>query len=624
MSCRIKRTRFQSFVDDAEPEKAKERLDALRAWMRAEKVDAFVLPRSDAWQNEYLRACDERLKWLTGFTGSAGLLVVLAKEAALFVDGRYTIQARQQVRDDLFEILQVPHVKPQDWLAERLEASARVVFDPWLMTKGQAGRWCKALKKRGAAFEPVWTNPVDALWADRPPEPDTLIFLQPETLAGRSVSEKLKDVKSALAERQATHALITLTDSISWLFNIRGRDIPHTPVVLAFALVPLQGPARLFIAPQKVPDDVRKALAGHVEILAPDRLKTAIASLPGEARVLIDPAHAAEALYLWLEEAGVSVVEGEDPCLMPKACKTEAEQEGMRAAHVRDGVALCRFLAWLEEAAAHGEVDEIDAVAKLEAFRIETAEALGSALFDISFDTISGAGPNGAIVHYRVTCDTVRPLKPGSLYLVDSGGQYLDGTTDVTRTVFIGPPDLMPRPEQKFHFTLVLKGMIALSRIRFPEGTTGAQLDGLARQPLWQHGLDYDHGTGHGVGAFLSVHEGPQRISRGGDVALRPGMITSNEPGYNREGHYGIRIENLILCKKAERREGEERAMLSFETLTMAPIDRRLIEPSLLSAEERAWLDAYHAHVARVILPLLEELGDTSAQEWLKKACAPL
>ncbi len=623
MMCRIERTRFQSFVDDAEPEKAEERLAALREWMSAEGFDAFVLPRSDAWQNEYLRACDERLKWLTGFTGSAGLLVVLADEATLFVDGRYTLQARQQVRGDLFEILQVPNVRPHEWLAERLADSAQVAFDPWLMTKAQVGRWRKALGKGKIAFEAVWADPVDALWTERPSEPENPIFLQPQALAGRSVAEKLNDVHSAIAECGATHALITLTDSVSWLFNIRGRDIPHTPVVLAFALVPLQRRACLFIAPHKVPEDVRQVLSDHVEFLEPDELEKEIAALPHGARVLLDPTHAAAALHILLEKAGASVIEKEDPCLLPKACKTEAEQAGMRAAHLRDGVALCRFLAWLDRKAANGGEDEISAVAALERFRIETAEALGAPLFDIYFDTISGAGPNGAIVHYRVTRESCRPLVPGELYLVDSGGQYRDGTTDVTRTVFIGPPEMAPSPEMRRHFTLVLKGMIALSRIRFPEGTSGAQLDVLARQALWQCGLDYDHGTGHGVGAFLSVHEGPQRISKGGDVALRPGMIISNEPGYYREGHYGIRIENLILCRPAERRDGEERPMLSFETLTLAPIDRRLVNVALLSSDEQEWLNAYHSRVLNDVGTHLEKL-DRDAAAWLAEACAPV
>ncbi len=650
---KLAHTRFQSFVDEAEPEKAGERLAALRERLQAAGVDAFVLSRTDPWQNEYLRACDERLAWLTGFTGSAGLLVVFADEsrkAALFVDGRYTLQARRQVRADLFEILQVPEVRPEVWLAERLggggeaneeiqpsadgadEAGAqaasapKVGFDPWLMTDRQVQRWRRTLERRaGADFVPLDPDPVDAIWEERPAPPARPFFLQPVRLAGMGAAEKLERVRERLVERRATAALITLTDSVSWLFNIRGSDIPHTPVALAYAFVPLEGRALLFADPAQVTEEVAAALADLVEMVPlaelEGRLET-VAVAEG-MRVLVDRTHAAHRLVALLEAAGAAIVGGEDPCLLPKATKTEAEQGGMRAAHLRDGVALCRFLAWLDRQAAGGGETEISAVAALERFRIETAEALGEPLFDISFDTISGAGPNGAIVHYRVTTESCRPLTPGELYLVDSGGQYRDGTTDVTRTVFIGPPEMAPSPEMKRHFTLVLKGMIALSRVRFPEGTSGANLDVLARQALWAAGLDYDHGTGHGVGAFLSVHEGPQRIARTGSTAFRPGMITSNEPGYYREGHYGIRIENLILCRPAERREGEERPMLSFETLTLAPIDRRLVDTDLLETAERDWLNAYHARVLKEIGPYLEKL-DKEAAAWLAQACAPV
>ncbi len=654
-------TRFQSFVDEAEPERAGERLARLRTRLRAAGIAAFVLARTDPWQNEYLRACDERLAWLTGFTGSAGLLVVFADEtrkAALFVDGRYTLQARQQVRKALFEILQVPEMKPAEWLAGQLAGSGRageavssasvpsaandhgggmatadeealalrVGFDPWLMSDRQVQRWRKVLKRQaGVAFVPLVPNPVDAIWRERPAPPDAPFFLHPERLAGMSVAEKLTRVRKTLVEKRATAALVTLADSTSWLFNIRGRDIPHTPVALAFALVPLEGPALLFADPAKVTADVRDALGGLVEIVPLSALESRLQELAAEdsLRVLVDRGHAAHRLVALLEEAGAAIVGGEDPCLLPKAMKTAAEQAGMRKAHLRDGVALCRFLAWLDRVAAGGGEDEISAVAALERFRIETAEAMGEPLFDIAFDTISGAGPNGAIVHYRVTRESCRPLVPGELYLVDSGGQYRDGTTDVTRTVFIGPPEMEPASAMRRHFTLVLKGMIALSMVRFPEGTSGANLDVLARRALWSAGLDYDHGTGHGVGAFLSVHEGPQRIARTGATAFRPGMITSNEPGYYREGHYGIRIENLVLCRPAERREGEERAMLSFETLTLAPIDRRLVDPALLTAEERDWLNAYHARVLNEVGPHLAKL-DEEAARWLEAACAPI
>ena len=619
----MKRSGFQSFEDVSQPEMARERIAALRRWMAAEGLAAWVLPRTDAWRNEYLRACDERLAWLTGFTGSAGLLVVLAREAALFVDGRYTLQAAEQVDAEVITVLPVADHRPADWLAGRLGEGDRAGFDPWLMSRREVRRWRRGLEGKGAAFVPVLPDPVDTLWKDRPPPPEGGIFLHPVRFAGMAVAEKLDIVRSRLAEAGADHALITGTESTSWLFNIRGHDIPHTPVVLGWSLIPAEGGAELFVEPGKVPREVSDALSDVAFIRPPHALETRLREL-GErgARVLVDEGHAAEKLLLVLEEAGASPVHGRDPCVLPRACKTAAERAGARAAHVRDGAALARFLCWLETAAADGGVDEIAAAMKLEAFRVDTAERAGEPLFDLSFDTISAAGPHGAIVHYRVTTRSNRPLRPGELYLVDSGGQYRDGTTDVTRTVFIGPPGLEPEADMRRHFTLVLKGMIALSRVRFPKGTTGANLDVLARRFLWDAGLDYDHGTGHGVGSFLSVHEGPQSISRIGRAEFRPGMITSNEPGFYLEGRYGIRIENLILCREPERRDGEEREMLSFETLTLCPIDRRLIDTALLDPDERAWLDDYHRHVRTVLTPLLE--GDAETLAWLERACAPL
>lgn len=619
----MKRSGFQSFEDVSQPEMARERIAALRRWMAAEGLAAWVLPRTDAWRNEYLRACDERLAWLTGFTGSAGLLVVLAREAALFVDGRYTLQAAEQVDAEVITVLPVADHRPADWLAGRLGEGDRAGFDPWLMSRREVRRWRRGLEGKGAAFVPVLPDPVDTLWKDRPPPPEGGIFLHPVRFAGMAVAEKLDIVRSRLAEAGADHALITGTESTSWLFNIRGHDIPHTPVVLGWSLIPAEGGAELFVEPGKVPREVSDALSDVAFIRPPHALETRLREL-GErgARVLVDEGHAAEKLLLVLEEAGASPVHGRDPCVLPRACKTAAERAGARAAHVRDGAALARFLCWLETAAADGGVDEIAAAMKLEAFRVDTAERAGEPLFDLSFDTISAAGPHGAIVHYRVTTRSNRPLRPGELYLVDSGGQYRDGTTDVTRTVFIGPPGLEPEADMRRHFTLVLKGMIALSRVRFPKGTTGANLDVLARRFLWDAGLDYDHGTGHGVGSFLSVHEGPQSISRIGRAEFRPGMITSNEPGFYLEGRYGIRIENLILCREPERRDGEEREMLSFETLTLCPIDRRLIDTALLDPDERAWLDGYHRHVRTVLTPLLE--GDAETLAWLERACAPL
>ncbi len=614
-------SRFQIFTDDAQPGQAAARLAALRAQMAARKLDAYVLARSDPWQNEYLRACDERLAWLTGFTGSAGLLIVLPERAVLFVDGRYTLQAVRQVDGDVLEVLPIAGHKPHEWLAGELKAGQVAGFDPWLMSLAQSRRYEKALGAAGAQWRAVLPNLVDEIWQERPFAPQGEVFCQPLDHSGRTIAQKLAGVRAAAARAGADAALITLTDSASWLFNMRGREIPHTPVVLAFALVHGQGEAELFVHEGRLDADLRAAFKGEVVIRRPGALQERLAHMAGRA-VLLDADHAAARLAEILQEAGARIIEGRDPCLLPKAVKSEAEQDGARAAHRRDGAAMVRFLAWLEEAAADGSVDEISAAVKLEDLRVETAERLGEPLFDLSFDTISAAGAHGAIVHYRVTEASNAALEPGALYLVDSGGQYRDGTTDITRTVVIGPADMIPAAGMKRHFTLVLKGHIALASARFPAGTTGANLDALARQFLWAEGLDYDHGTGHGVGSFLSVHEGPQRIARSGDVALQPGMITSNEPGFYLEGHYGIRIESLILCKEPSARGEEERALLSFETLSLCPIDRRLIEVSVLSLAERAWLDGYHAHVRQVIEPLLGD--DERARAWLVRACAPL
>ncbi len=624
------RSRFQVFEDEAEPEKAGERLAALRERLRELELTALIVPRADAFQNEYLPPSEERLAWLTGFTGSAGLLIVFAEEgqrAALFVDGRYTLQAARQVDGEAVEVVPIAEHRPAAWLAERLEAGHVAGVNPWLLTHEAARRYRDALEKAGAGLRFVLPDPVEEIWQDRPAPPDAEVFAHPLRYAGRSVAEKLEEVRATLAEKQVDAALITATDSASWLFNIRSRAIVHNPVVLGMALVPTdaQVRVRLFVRGGGFAPDARAQVEELADILPFEALEEVLASreLAGR-RVLVDARSAAARLFALLEQAGAEVVEGEDPCLWPKACKNKVEQAGMRAAHVRDGVAVSRFLAWLEEAAACGEVDEIGAVAKLEELRIDTAEKMGEPLFDISFDTISGAGPNGAIVHYRVTTASNRVLKPGELYLVDSGGQYMDGTTDITRTVFIGPPEMQPAAEQKRHFTLVLKGMIALSRARFPAGTQGRNLDVLARQYLWAAGLDYDHGTGHGVGYFLNVHEGPQSISLRGAAALKPGMITSNEPGYYLEDHYGIRIENLILCTQAEAPEGGEREMLGFETITLAPIDRRLIDVSMLDETELAWLNDYHAQVLRTLLEPLRGLGVEAALCWLKRACMPL
>ena len=604
---------FQDFEDHSDKGATGERLAALRTKLAAFGFDGFLVPRADEHQGEYVPPSAERLAWLTGFTGSAGLAIVLKDEAALFVDGRYTLQAAEQVDVSLIAPLHSADVTPRAWIEKHLRPGMTLGYDPWLHTPDEVERYDTAATKAGARLKPVPENPLDAVWADRPAPPQGTVAIQPLDLTGKESADKRVDIARALSDAGADATVLTLPESIAWLLNIRGADVKHTPVPLSFAIVHADSGVDLAIAPEKLSDAVRTHLGNGVRVHRPDVFPKLLAEL-GKAKktVLADPATAAAAVFQDLENAGAIVKRGADPCLLPKACKTEAEIAGTRAAHKRDGAALCRFLAWLSREAPKGEIDEITAVKRLETFRAETG-----ALVDLSFDTISGAGPNGAIVHYRVTNKTNRKIAMGELFLLDSGGQYRDGTTDVTRTIAIGtPPD-----DAKHRFTLVLKGHIALARARFPEGTTGAQLDTLARAPLWQEGLDFDHGTGHGVGSFLSVHEGPQRISKGGHgTPLKPGMIVSDEPGYYKTGAYGIRLENLLVVRPCETVEGGERAMLSFETLTLAPFDRALIMPELLSSDERGWLNAYHA----LVFKTLSGMVDPATHGWLKAATAPV
>ncbi len=602
---------FQDFEEKGGPEHVRERLEALRAYLTADRLDGFLLPSGDEFRNEYVPDHARRLLWLTGFSGSWGVAVLYGEDAALFVDGRYTLQARSETDREVFAIVKYPDSKPEAWLAERARPGAAIGYDPRLQSVQEVRALHKALAGSGAQLKPLAVNPVDALWRDRPPPRLGTIELHPLAHAGVSANEKLANLRATLRSDGQDAVILSAPDSVSWLFNIRGSDVAHTPVVLAFALVPAQGEATLFIDREdRAEQEVRAALKGVARFEAMAGLEAGIAALSG-SRVRLDP----ERCPAWFEErlkaAGAQIVEAPDPCLLPRACKNGVEIEGARAAHRRDGAAVCRFLAWLDAHAPRGRLDEISAVEALERFRRET-----NLLRDISFDTISAAGPNGAIVHYRVTRRTNRKLARGELFLIDSGGQYPDGTTDITRTVAIGAVS----PEMKRHFTLVLKAHIALALTRFPPGTRGVELDAIARRALWQAGLDFDHGTGHGVGSYLSVHEGPQSISRRGMAALEAGMIVSNEPGHYREGEYGIRIENLMLVSAAEPIEGGERAMHSFETLTLAPIDRRLIEASLLSDEELGWLNAYHRRVEQEIGPQL----DGGERAWLAKATAPV
>lgn len=580
---------------------AAERLGRLRRELAQRGLDGFLLPMADEHQNEYVPPRARRIAWLTGFTGSAGLVVVLADKAALFTDGRYTLQAKAQVDGALYELRHVTEEPPTDWIAAHLGAGGRLGYDPWLFTADGVARFRQAAERAGGALVAVDENPLDAVWDDQPPPPLAPVVPHELRYAGESAADKRARIAATL---EADAAVLTATDSIAWLFNIRGGDVAHTPLALAFAILRADGTADLFVDRRKLTPGLDAHLGNAVAVREPGDFAPALAQLAGK-RVRVDPAVTAAWVFDRLQSAGAQIVRAADPCQLPKACKNEVELAGTRAAHRRDGAALTRFLRWLDE--NWREADELTAAERLEAFRREDG------LFrDLSFDTISGAGPNGAIIHYRSTPETNRRLESGSFYLVDSGAQYLDGTTDVTRTIAIGSPS----PEMRDRFTRVLKGHIALALCRFPEGTTGSQLDALARLALWRAGLDYDHGTGHGVGSYLGVHEGPQRISKlPNTVALKPGMIISNEPGYYKAGAYGIRIENLVVVQRIEL-PGAERPMLGFETLTRAPIDLAAVEPGLLTPEERTWLNDYHAEVRATLQPLL----DPATAAWLARA----
>jgi Xaa-Pro aminopeptidase len=603
---------FQIFDDVSTASASGERVKALQGELKSRKLNGFLVPHSDEHQNEYLAPPAERLAWLTGFTGSAGTAVVLENQAALFVDGRYRLQARAQTDPLLFEVLQTPEAKPSRWIAEKLSKGGALGYDPSLHTIKEIERLTETLAQSDIALVPVETNLVDHIWHDRPKYAGAAVVPQGIEYAGRSAQEKIRDVQTVLAADKADAVLLTLLDSIAWLFNIRGGDIKHTPVALAFAIVPAKGRPTLFIDPAKVGDNVKGEIRDFAELAEPAALMQQIKALgAAHARVRLDPETTPARFAQALKAEGAEIVTGQDPCIAPKAIKNATEIAGARTAHQRDGVAMARFLGWLDEVAVTGKIDEIAAAIKLEDCRRESGQ-----LRDISFDTISASGPNGAIVHYRPTTKTKRLLEPGSLYLIDSGAQYRDATTDVTRTIAMGTPTA----DMRRHYGLVLRAHIAIATARFPKGTRGQDLDPLARRPLWEVGLDFDHGTGHGVGSYLSVHEGPQRLSRLGTVELEPGMILSNEPGYYREGHYGIRLENLVLVTPLAKIPGGEREMMGFETLTLVPFDRRLIDPKQLLPWELAWLNGYHARIRREIEPIL--FSDDRA--WLRHATAPI
>lgn len=602
---------FQSFDSPTRPETGPPRLALLRDALTSAGLSGFLIPRADAHQGEYVADCDARLAWLTGFTGSAGFCAVLPDIAGLFVDGRYRVQARAQTAAGTFSIVHWPETRLAAWLRDNAKSGATIGFDPWLHTVTEIETLRKDLAGSGITLV-EHDNLVDAIWTDRPGAPQAPVFAHPLALSGRSAAEKRADLAAQLKKRGQNAAVLTQPDSIAWLLNIRGNDIPRIPVVQAFGLLHDDARVEIFADPAKF-DGLTAHLGEGVTLNPVADFARALRKQTGTVR--IDRDTAPIAVQLDLAQSACTPVAGRDPCTLPKACKTDAELAGADAAHHRDAVAMVEFLSWLDtrtEALPGTTLTEIDCVTALEGFRAATGQ-----LRDISFDTIAGTGPNGAIVHYRVTEATNRKVQPGDLLLIDSGGQYADGTTDITRTIAVGEI----APEARAAFTRALQGMIAISRARFPRGVAGRDLDALARFPLWLAGQDFDHGTGHGVGSYLSVHEGPQRLSRAGTEPLLPGMILSNEPGYYREGQFGIRIENLIVVQTAPDLPGADaRDMLAFRTLSYVPIDRRAIDASLLSEAERDWLDTYHAETRRRLSADLSP----AARDWLAAATAPL
>ena len=601
---------FQTFDEPEGGVALTARLAAFREELARRQLTGFVIPRADQQQNEYVAPSEERLAWLTGFTGSAGLAIVLLKAAALFVDGRYTLQAAKQVDTEAWTIASLIEPPPESWLTAHLAAGDRIGFDPWLHTTAAAERLAAACTKAGAELIAVDSNPVDSVWTDRPAPPLGPVTIHGKDLAGETETDKLSRIRAEMTKLGADALVLSDSHAVAWTFNIRGADVSHTPLPLSYALVPKDGRPTVFIDHRKLSNLSRDHLEHAADVREPDTLTATLTGLAATgASIALDSATAADALSRLIAAAGGKPVRGSDPVALLKAVKNDVEIRGTRTAHQRDAVALARFLAWIDREAPKGTLTEIDAVEALETFRRETG-----ALKDVSFPTIAGTGPNGAIVHYRVTRKSNRRIVPGYLLLVDSGAQYEDGTTDVTRTIAIGTPT----DEMRDRFTRVLRGHIAIARAVFPDGTTGAQLDTLARQFLWQAGVDFEHGTGHGVGSYLSVHEGPARISKLGTTPLKRGMILSNEPGYYKTDAFGIRIENLELVTAIDI-PGAEKPMNGFETLTLAPIDRRLIDRRI-SKKEVMWLNDYHARVRREVRPHLDE----ATKVWLDAATEPL
>lgn len=608
---------FQSFATKSDPSNGAARVAALRAHMAAHGVDVVIVPHADEYQNEYLPQRAERLAWLTGFTGSAGLAIIMQERAVVMTDGRYTLQVAQQTDPAVFETDDLIAVGLHGWLKQNAAAKT-IGFDPWLHTVAQTRHMRRLCKEMGATLVELDENPVDAIWHDQPVAPTAPVVIQPIDYAGVTAKRKIANVVKGLRAAKADAHIVTDTASIAWLFNIRGNDVGHTPLTLARAIIPARGNAHLFIDRAKLGIETSAYLTQICDIRPEHELAEALAALGAHAaKVHLDGSQAAYAIASQLETAGATIIDAEDPARLPRAMKNRAEIAGTRAAHLRDGVAMVHFLAWLDANRQTPGLDEITIARELEEARRATGERLGMPLKDISFDTISGTGPHGAIVHYRVDENSNRAVAKDDLILIDSGGQYIDGTTDITRVVAAGEPS----DEQRHRFTLVLKGMIAITQAHFPPGTRGMDLDVLARNALWQAGLDYAHGTGHGVGVYLGVHEGPQNISKRGTAPLHTGMIISNEPGYYKTGEYGIRIENLVLVKPERVPEGGDKPMHSFATLTWCPIDRRLIEKKHLTRQERRWINSYHRSVERKLAPIIE---DEAVLAWLRQATAQL
>ncbi len=603
--------RFQSFDDVSSRAHGPQRIAKLRAELARRGLAGFVVPRADEHQSEYVPKNAERLAWLTGFTGSAGTAIVLRDEVALVVDGRYTLQAEEQVDTSVITVVKLAEQSPEDWIGANLPADGALAYDPWLHTVEGLKRLEEAVARAGGTLVPVDINLVDVIWTNRPPAPRGQVRPHPVEHAGESVASKLDRIRKKLNEAKVDALVVSDPHNLAWAFNLRGSDIGHTPLPFGYAVVPRDGIPSVFLDPAKVTNEAGAAIGDHADLRKPTEFADMLERLGHERKkIRLDKATAAMALARRIEGADGTVDHGPDPISLMKAVKNETEIAGSRAAHLRDGAAVTKFLAWLDREAPKGGLTEIAAAEALEGFRIETG-----LLKDVSFPSISGAGPNAAIPHYRVTRSSNRTIEKDQIFLIDSGAQYEDGTTDITRTVIVGEPS----PEMKDRFTRVLKGHIAIARSVFPKGTTGAQLDSFARRPLWEAGLDFDHGTGHGIGSYLSVHEGPQRIAKTGHTPLEIGMMLSNEPGYYKTGEYGIRIENLILVEP-RRIEGAEREMFGFETLTFAPIDTRLVEPSLMTATEIAWLDDYHAKVREKLSPAL----DGAVLAWLERATRPI